>query len=150
MNIVVDTNVLISVVLWKGPPLDALKIIIEKNSLVQSQSTLKEFEKVIRREKFTRILEKRNLMVETVIETLITQSRLYNISKKTESTASGVKIKDADDLIFIELALEAGAKFVVSGDKHLLELGEVGNTRILSVAEFLNLDHEDKIVSDKA
>ena len=145
MNIVVDTNVLISAVLWKGPPSDALKIILEKYSLVQSQSTLKEFEKVIRRKKFKRILEKRDLTLETVIETLITQSRLYNVSKKTESTAKKVKIEDADDLIFIELAFEADAKFVVSGDKHLLKLDEVGNTRILSVAEFLKLGHEEGI-----
>ena len=150
MNIVVDTNVLVSAVLWKGPPLDALEIILEKYSLVQSQSTLKEFEKVIRRKKFTRILEKRNLTVETVIETLITQSRLYNVSKKAAATAREVKIEDVDDLIFIELALEAGAKFVVSGDKHLLDLDEVGNTRILSVAEFLRLGHEKEIVHDTA
>jgi len=45
MNIVVDTNVLISAILWKGPPLDALKIILEKYSLIQSQQTLQEFEK---------------------------------------------------------------------------------------------------------
>ena len=101
MNIVVDTNVLISAVLWKGPPSDALKIILKKYSLVQSQSTLEEFEKVIRREKFTRILEKRDLTLETVLETLITQSRFYNVSKKTESTAKEVKIEDVDDLIFM-------------------------------------------------
>lgn len=148
MNIVVDTNVLISAVLWKGPPSDALKIILEKYSLVQSQSTLKEFEKVITRKKFTRILEKRDLTVETVIETFIRQSRLYNVSKKAGLTAREVKIEDADDLIFIELALEASAKFVVSGDKHLLELDEVGNTRILGVAEFLKLGHEEKTVPD--
>jgi putative PIN family toxin of toxin-antitoxin system len=143
MNIVVDTNVLISAILWKGPPSDALKIIFEKYSLVQSQSTLKEFEKVIKREKCARILEKRDLTIETVIETLITQSRLYDVSKKAESTAREVKIEDVDDLIFIELALEASAKFVVSGDKHLLELDEVENIRILSVAEFLRLGHEE-------
>lgn len=150
MNIVVDTNVLISAVLWKGPPADALKIILEKYILVQSQLTLKEFEKVIRRKKFARIFEKRNLKVETVIETLITQSRLYNVSKEIESTAREVKIEDADDLIFIELALEAGAKFVVSGDKHLLELNEVGNTKILSVGEFLKYGHEKEVEPDRA
>ncbi len=150
MNIVVDTNVLISAVLWKGPPSDALKVILEKYSLVQSQSTLKEFEKVIRREKFARIFEKRDLTIETVIETLITQSRLYNVSKKAESTAKEIKIEDVDDLIFIELAFEADAKFVVSGDKHLLKLDEVGNTRILSVAEFLKLGHEEEIAPDTA
>lgn len=143
MNIVVDTNVLISAVLWKGPPSDALKIILEKYSLVQSQSTLKEFEKVIKREKFARILEKRDLTIETVIKTLITQSRLYDVSKKAESRAREVKIEDVDDLIFIELALDASAKFVVSGDKHLLELDEVENIRILGVAEFLRLGHEE-------
>ena len=52
MNIVVDTNVLVSAVLWKGPPFQALKMILEKHSLVQSRSTISEFEKVIRREKF--------------------------------------------------------------------------------------------------
>ena len=150
MNIVVDTNVLISAVLWKGPPSDALKIILEKYSLVQSQSTLKEFEKVIRLKKFTRIFDKRDLTIETVVETLITQSRLYIVSKKAESTAKEVKIEDVDDLIFIELAFEANAKFVVSGDKHLLKLDEVGNTRILSVAEFLKLGHEEEIVTEKA
>ena len=88
------------------------------------------------------------MTLETVIETLITQSRLYNVSKKAESTAREVKIEDADDLIFIELALETGARFVVSGDKHLLELDEVGSIRILGVAEFLKLGHEEKTVSD--
>ena len=148
MNIVVDTNVLISAVLWKGPPSDALKIILEKYSLVQSQSSLKEFEKVLRREKFARKLEKRDLTVDTVIETLIRQSRLYTVSKKAGLTAREVKIEDVDNLVFIELAVEASAKFVVSGDKHLLELDEVGNTIILGVAEFLKLGHEEKAVPD--
>ena len=142
MNIVVDTNVLISAVLWKGPPADALKIILEKYSLLQSQSTLEEFEHVLRRKKFAEIIEKRNITVETVVETLIRQSRLYDIAGKAVITAREVKIADVDDLIFIELALEAGAKYVVSGDKHLLDLDEVGSIRVLSVSEFLGLEHE--------
>ena len=142
MNIVVDTNVLISAVLWKGPPADALKIILEKYSLLQSQSTLEEFEHVLRRKKFAEIIEKRNIIVETVVETLIRQSRLYDVAKKAVITAREIKIADVDDLIFIELALEAGAKYVVSGDKHLLDLDEVGSIRVLSVSEFLGLEHE--------
>lgn len=148
MNIVVDTNVLISAVLWKGPPSDAVRIILEKYSLVQSQSTMKEFERVLRRKKFAGILEKRNIAVETVVESLIRQSNLYDVSRKAGLTAREVKIADVDDLIFIELALEARAKFVVSGDKHLLELDEVQDTRILSVVEFLELGHDEKAVHD--
>jgi len=87
MNIVVDTNVLISAVLWKGLPSDSLKIILEEYSLVQSQSTLKEFEKVLRRKKFAGVLEKRGLTIETVIETLISQAN-YTIYRKFYPTTA--------------------------------------------------------------
>ena len=146
MNIVVDTNVLLSAVLWKGPPLDALKIILEKYSLIQSQQTLQEFENVIRREKFAIILQKRVLTVEAIVETLIMQSRIFTVSERSESMAKKVKIKDADDLIFVELAFEADAKFIVSGDMHLLELAKVENTRILSVHEFLTYYSEKDVL----
>lgn len=146
MNIVVDTNVLISAILWKGPPLDALKIILEKYSLIQSQQTLQEFEKVIRREKFAIILQKRDLTVEAIVETLIMQSRIFPVSERSEAMAKKVKIKDADDLIFVELAFEADARFIVSGDIHLLELGKVEKTRILSVNEFLTYCREKDVL----
>jgi len=137
LNIVLDTNVLISAVLWKGLPFDALKIILKKHSLAQSQETLREFEKVIRREKFTRILQKRQLIVETVVASLVMESRIYTISEKSSSMAKKIKVRDADDLIFVELAFEANAEFIVSGDRHLLELGKVENTKILPVNRFL-------------
>lgn len=87
MNIVVDTNVLISAVLWKGPPSDALKIIIEKHSLVQSESTIREFENVLRKEKFAGILKKRNLKLETVVETTVKENRFGGVSRRAEDTA---------------------------------------------------------------
>jgi len=40
-------------------------------------------------------------------------------------------------LIFIQLALESRAKFIVSGDSHLLDLKKVDNIQILDVNEFL-------------
>jgi hypothetical protein len=44
---------------------------------------------------------------------------------------------DPDDDKFIECALVAGAEVIVSGDHHLLDLGEHEGVRILSAAEFL-------------
>ncbi len=146
MNIIVDTNVLISAILWKGPPSDVLKIILEKYSLIQSQPTLKEFERVIRREKFAGILEKRDLTVEAIVEALIMQSRIFSVSERSESMAKKIKIKDADDLIFVELAFEANARFIVSGDMHLLELEKVENTTILGVHEFLTYCREKDVL----
>jgi uncharacterized protein len=139
MNIVADTNVLISAVLWKGQSFNALKTILERHTLVESQETLEEFEKVIRREKFLKILQKRHLTIESIIMALLRQSKIYNVSKRSQSMAKKVKIKDVDDLIFIELAFESEAKLIISGDKHLLEIGKVGHIDILSVDGFLTL-----------
>lgn len=44
---------------------------------------------------------------------------------------------DPDDDKFIECALTAGAEVVVSGDHHLLDIGEYEGISILSAAEFL-------------
>jgi putative PIN family toxin of toxin-antitoxin system len=144
MNIVADTNVLLSGVLWKGPSFEALKAILESYTLVQSQSTLEEFGKVIRREKFTRILQRRGLSVDPIVEALILQSKIYTVTKISKSMAKKVKIRDADDLIFVELAIESNAKFIVSGDKHLLDLQKVEHIDILSVNELLKYLRENK------
>jgi putative PIN family toxin of toxin-antitoxin system len=70
MNIVVDTSVLISAILWKGPPAEALKIILSEHFLAQSQATLREFASVIHRDKFKVILQKRGLTPEILVQTL--------------------------------------------------------------------------------
>jgi uncharacterized protein len=145
MNIVVDTNVLVSAILWKGLPFQALKIILEKHSLVQSQSTIKEFEEVIRREKFRKILQKSGGTPEILIETLILESKFFSISRQSAAKVKRIKIEDKEDVIFLELAIEAKAPMVVSGDKHLLELKEVGRIKFISVKEFLDLQGESLV-----
>ena len=147
MNIVVDTNVLVSAVLWKGPPSQALKIILEKHSLVQSQSTIEEFEKVIRREKFRKILEKSGGTPETLIETLILESKFYAISRRSEPRPNGSKSRIKKMPFFLNFALEAKAQIIVSGDKHLLDLKEVGQIKFVSAKEFLSLQGESLILA---
>jgi predicted nucleic acid-binding protein len=44
---------------------------------------------------------------------------------------------DPDDDKFVECALAAGASLIVSGDRHLLDLGEYQDVRILPAAEFV-------------
>jgi predicted nucleic acid-binding protein len=51
---------------------------------------------------------------------------------------SGWVPADPDDDMFIEAALGSQADAIVSGDRHLLELGTVAGVRILSPHEFLD------------
>lgn len=50
-------------------------------------------------------------------------------------TVSGVATHPEDDVI-LATALSAGAEYVVTGDKHLRNVGAHGGTRIISTAEF--------------
>ncbi len=139
MNVVVDTNVLISAVLWFGPSYNVLKTILDKYCLVQCSETLKEFENVIKRKKISKILKKNNIHADTIIETLIKQSSFYYISDKNEPLMENITIEDANDLKFVKLAIQTNSKFIVSGDKHLLKLKKVGNIKILNVNDFHKL-----------
>lgn len=48
-------------------------------------------------------------------------------------------VADPDDDVYLEAAMEGRAEYVVSGDRHLLELEEYEGVRILRPAEFLEL-----------
>ena len=46
---------------------------------------------------------------------------------------------DPDDDRVLECAVEAGADFIITGDRHLLKLGNYGASKILTAREFLDL-----------
>lgn len=52
----------------------------------------------------------------------------------------GIIVKDdpTDDK-YVVCAIEGDADFIISGDKHLLNLGSYKNIRILTVREFLEI-----------
>ena len=63
---------------------------------------------------------------------------LRSMSNRVEVTGNlHVVADDPDDDKFIECALAAGASLIVSGDHHLLGLGEYEGVRVLSAAEFV-------------
>lgn len=56
-------------------------------------------------------------------------------------TTSSIDVcRDPDDNKFIECAIDGGCLYVVSGDKDLLTVEQYRDVRIMTVAEFLDLD----------
>ncbi len=51
---------------------------------------------------------------------------------------------DPDDDIFLHCAVAVGAAYVVSGDRHLLALGEYAGIPILTVRDFLAREFPDQ------
>jgi len=129
IKVVLDTNVFISALFWKGAPYEILKKVLEGailNSI--SPQILKEIKE--------KLLYKFKLPPEKVrefLEIIIFNSQIVYPKKKLN-----VVKKDPSDNKVIECVLEAGASFVISGDKHLLEIKEYKEIKIVSSKEFLS------------
>jgi putative PIN family toxin of toxin-antitoxin system len=131
IRIVLDTNVLISALLFGGNPQAVLeKAIMGQISLVLSREILTEFEDVLCGKKFAYPPE----IARNIVRELEAVSELVFPARKIDA----VKADPYDNLI-LECAVTAGVDFVVSGDNHLLELRRFEGIPILSPAQFLTV-----------
>lgn len=130
MMIVCDTNVLVSGVLFNGPPRQILTLISRaKVENVISLEILTEAKNVLLRPKFGLSSEQVSDIIDTFVETFV-------LVTPTERVVA-VK-NDPDDDPVLEAAQTAYARFIVSGDQHLLSLGVWNDVEILSPAVFVD------------
>ncbi len=129
MRVVADTNILVSALLFGGPPEQVfLAGLRGEIQLFISLSLLKELEKVLK-EKF-----KLNFhLVREIIEEVREVAEIVEVS----SHIKAVSYPDEDNRV-LECAVDGKADFIVTGDtKHILPLKKYGGIKILSPSEFL-------------
>ena len=113
MKAVMDTNVLVSALFWRGAPFRCLLAAkAGLYDLVFSEEILVELKRVL--------VEKFRLSNDEAEESLSFIRELGQAVKVTEKLRAVAK--DPDDDKFLEAAVSAGAEIVVTGDRHLLEL----------------------------
>ncbi len=133
-RVVFDTNTLISGLLWDGNE----SIVIEKAEikaikLFISHQMLEELAGVLKRKKFTKKLEGKEYTIEKAI------AKIALISTLIEPNININEIKeDLADNRVLECAISCKADFIVSGDKHLLNLKEYEGIKIIKAAEFIS------------
>ena len=128
---VLDTNVLVSALLFGGPP-SQLVPAWQAASFhpVISTPILDEYLRVLAYPKF-------RLTAEDI--TGLLEEELLPFVETTRSKGAPVELaRDPDDAKFIEYALAAAVPWIVSGDSDLLDLGRVESVRIVSVSAFLD------------
>ncbi len=131
MRIVLDTNVYVSAILFGGKPQQVLDTAISRRAEVfVSDAIVSEIEDVLRRPKFSLTAEfVRSVMAEvTALTHWVAPVRHVSATKE-----------DPADNDVIDCAVEARAEYVVSGDAHLLRLGEFEGIRIVDADTFLRL-----------
>jgi len=127
---VIDTNVLVSALISKGSP---YKILVAWRN--------KEFTLILTPEiyiEYVRILEefskKATINIENFLDYISSNSEMVESVPLEHAICS-----DPDDDKFIEAALAANARFIVSGDKALLKVSRLWDIEIVTPAQFLNV-----------
>jgi len=129
MRVVVDTNILISGLLWDGNESEILKLCkTGEITLIISPDIIIELESVLSRKKFG--------LTKTEIDSAI--GEILSISKIVNPRAIIDIIKeDPDDNIILECAIEGNAELIISGNKHLFNLKEFMKIPIVRSIEAL-------------
>ena len=127
-NIVLDTNVYISSVFWEGTSYKIItKALNNDFTVIISVEIIKEIEKVLKRD-FKLSKEE--------IDDIIYAIRLFTLEVKPRNRIYKIK-EDPDDNMVLECAVESKSKYIVSQDKHLLNLGNYKRIKILDPEQFL-------------
>jgi putative PIN family toxin of toxin-antitoxin system len=134
MNVVLDTNVLVSVAINpKGPPSDIIKAWkAGRFSWVTSLPLLEELGRVLSSRRLERYLVWSSQEVKEFVGLAAEVATVVEPRRTIDVIA-----EDSADNLVLEAAAEAEADCIVSGDSHLLSLGEFEGIPILSPVRFL-------------
>ncbi len=129
-NVVLDTNVIISALFWEGNSRKMYDLVRQgKIVMLLSDDLEKELIRVLGYENFA-------LSPQEILP-LIMNLRTHARHVETKSTIS-VVIADSTDNIFLECPLDGGADFIISRDKHLLDLRVYRGINIVKPGECLD------------
>ena len=133
MRLVLDTNVVVSALLWDGAPKRLLKACHSEGILLFTSTPLLE--------ELTETLSKKKLE-RKIAASLLSADQLINFYAELVSVVRPVFVPrlapDPDDDVVIGTALAAKANIVVTGDRTLLSVTEYEGVRIVSVSEALD------------
>lgn len=131
MRAVIDTNVLVSGLLWHGAPHVLLEHVRDGAlGLVSSPALLTELEIVIHRAKFDLILTRSDTSRERAL------AEVRQLAEVIEPPPLPQPVcRDPDDDAVLALALAARVDLIVSGDDDLLAMGSYADIPIVDAAQ---------------
>ncbi len=128
-GVVLDTNILVSAIIWDGKPRQILKLALSKEiRVVISPFIMAEL---------IDVLVKKFGFAPTKIT--VVEKKIKNIAAMVYPAKSIKILKDAPDNRVLEAAIAGNCGFVITGDKELLKLGGFQNIKIVSANNFLEI-----------
>lgn len=132
VRVVLDTNILISALLFKGEMARLVELWKEGRIVpLISQATFKEFRDVLAYPKFS--------LTENEIRTIIEDEVLPFFEVVAVKEDINGSCRDPEDDKFLACAVSASADYIVSGDKDLCDMRGYKSIKIIKVADFLKM-----------
>lgn len=126
MRIVLDTNILISALIFPGVSAEIFDFIVQNHEIILSEWIIKEFIRKCR--------DKFKIPSKTLRETL--RHLRDKISIQVPEGSIPDICRDPDDNNILWIANTVRAEIILTGDQDLLILKEFGNSQILSPREY--------------
>jgi len=131
VTIVADTNIMVSALFWGGNESEIVHLVEEgKIKLLTSVALLDELKKVLMYERFG-LNEKE---IDDNVKYILAISEIISPRRRLR-----VIHEDPADNRVLECALAGKAAYIVSGDKHLLQLQKFGRAKIVRAKELLSI-----------
>jgi uncharacterized protein len=140
VRIVLDTNVLVSALLSPGsvPGIVLSRWTTDSYEMLVSEPLLAEYLRVLERPR----LQDKHRKEQKEIHALIARFRVDGVLVEPDTGIRVVRA-DPDDDIVVATAVAGEADYIVSGDRHLLELGILEGIRVVTPAVLLVIFEED-------
>ena len=131
MNVIADTNVLVSAILKNKAPEEVILFIAKSPDIewIVSPQILKEYREVLSRKKFG--------LPEDIKSAWF--SALDSLTSIVDTDIHIEFHRDQKDAIFLSCAIASGADYFITGDKDFCEAQRLVNTTIISVSQFKRL-----------
>lgn len=140
MRIVIDTNVVVSGVLWSGAPSEIIDLVVDgKVQAVVNTEIIEEYEEQIEHvaSKVSKSYSK------DFFDFLLSEFEVIPSISKIEVS------RDPDDNKFLECAKDGHCIYIVSADKDLLVLEKYEDIEILTAAQFLARYRTKQVQNEK-
>jgi len=142
LKIVLDTNILVSALINPhGRPAQIIDYVFEnKLRLFISPPIVEELERVL---SYPKLMKRHGLGREELKEFISDLLSIMLLIQGEETIK--VITEDLSDNKYLSCAVSAKADFIISGDVHLLKLGEYRGIQIVTAAQFLEImEREEK------
>lgn len=135
MRVVLDTNVLVSALLFRGR-LGLISDAIQRGTIIPcfTAATFQEFEYVLQYPRFEKQFKKEGTQIAEVIRIVATHSMIFPDPKVVPRI-----VKDTPDNFVLAAAIAANARYIVTGDADLLQLKEYSGILIITPAKYMAL-----------